>query len=143
MNFQFNDGGRLEAGYKGTTGDCVCRAIAIVSGLNYQQVYDDLNELSKREHLTKRRKHKSCARNGVKRSTYDKYLTSLGFKWTPTMGVGTGCRVHLNEDELPDGKLIVRVSKHLTSVIDSVLNDTYDCSRNGRRCVYGYYSKSF
>jgi hypothetical protein len=24
-------------------------------------------------------------------------------------------------------------------VIDGVIHDTHDCSRNGTRCVYGYY----
>lgn len=37
--FQYNDGGRKDAGYKGFTGDCVCRAICIASGLPYQKVY--------------------------------------------------------------------------------------------------------
>ena len=40
-----------------------------------------------------------------------------------------------------NGRLIVKVSKHLTSVIDGVINDTYDPSRNATRCVYGYYIK--
>jgi len=53
--------------------------------------------------------------------------------------IGQGCKVHLRKDELPQGKLIVRVSKHITSVIDGVINDTYDCSRGATRCVYGYY----
>lgn len=40
MTFQFDDGGRAAAGYKGTTGDCACRAIAIASGRPYQEIYD-------------------------------------------------------------------------------------------------------
>ena len=40
--FKFNDGGREAAGYKGKTGDCVCRSIAIVTGLPYQQGYEAL-----------------------------------------------------------------------------------------------------
>jgi hypothetical protein len=55
------------------------------------------------------------------------------------MLIGQGCKVHLRSDELPSGRLIVRVSGHITSMIDGVLHDTYDCSRNGTRCVYGYY----
>jgi hypothetical protein len=56
------------------------------------------------------------------------------------MGIGTGCKVHLNADELPKGRLICNVSKHYSAVVDGVLNDTYDSSRNGNRCVYGYWS---
>ncbi|KKL59947.1 hypothetical protein LCGC14_2210300, partial [marine sediment metagenome] len=29
MFWKFNDGGRIAAGYKGDTDDCVCRSIAI------------------------------------------------------------------------------------------------------------------
>jgi hypothetical protein len=57
------------------------------------------------------------------------------------MGIGTGCQVHLREDELPKGNIIVNLSKHLSCVKDGVLHDTYDCTRNGNRCVYGYWVK--
>jgi hypothetical protein len=56
------------------------------------------------------------------------------------MRVGSGCRVHLRADELPPGRLIVRVSKHVAAVIDGVIHDTFDCSRGGTRCVYGYFT---
>ena len=83
----------------------------------------------------------SHARTGVQKCVYDKYIKSLGWKWQPTMGIGTGCQTHLLADELPDGRLIVSVSKHMTAVIDGELHDTYDCSRDGTRCVYGFYYK--
>jgi len=79
-------------------------------------------------------------RNGVGREIYHPYLLSFGWKWQPTMKVGQGCRVHLRQDELPKGNIIVRVSKHITAVIDGVIHDTFDPSRDGTRCVYGYYS---
>jgi hypothetical protein len=142
MQFQFNDGGRAAAGYKGKAGDCVCRAIAIVTGLPYQQVYGTLNAAAKVERSGKRRRGKSSARNGVHKATYRRLLESEGFKFVPTMGIGTGCRVHLREDELPMGRLIVAVSRHLVAVIDGVIHDTHDCSRAGVRCVYGYYVKA-
>jgi hypothetical protein len=41
------------------------------------------------------------------------------------------------------GTLIVSCSKHITVVKDKVLHDTYDCSRNGTRCVYGYWMKGY
>ena len=70
-----------------------------------------------------------------------KYLQKLGWKWTPTMFIGQGCKVHLKKEELPMGTLIVSCSKHITVVKDGVLHDTYDCSRNGTRCVYGYWTQ--
>lgn len=57
------------------------------------------------------------------------------------MGIGTGCRVHLRADELPVGRIIVAVSKHYAAVVDGVLRDTFDCSREGTRCVYGYWKQ--
>jgi len=68
-------------------------------------------------------------------------MKELGFEWKPTMNIGQGCKVHLRADELPCGNIIVNVSKHFAAVIDGVLHDTYDCSREGTRCVYGYYKR--
>lgn len=141
MKYFFNDGGRERAGYKGITGDCVVRAIAIVTEQDYQKVYDDINKLGLSERTGKRKKDKSNSRTGVYKSTTKKYMEKIGWKWTPTMFIGSGCNVHLKESELPSGKLLVKVSKHATAVIDGVINDISDCSRNETRCVYGYFSK--
>ena len=43
--WQYNDGGRAAAGFHGETGDCVCRAVAIVTGKRYAEVYDELSAL--------------------------------------------------------------------------------------------------
>jgi hypothetical protein len=148
MKHQYNDGGRAQAGYKGDTGDCVTRAIAIATEQPYQTVYDamfagkELHRDTKRDRLARRLAVRGASpRNGCPRKVYDKYLKALGWAWQPTMRIGTGCRVHLAEGELPQGRLIVRVSKHVCAVIDGTINDTYDPSRDGTRCVYGYYYK--
>lgn len=142
--FNYNDGGRLQAGYKGQTGDCVCRAICIATGKPYQEVYDALANGNATQRKGKREGSKAGKRTAsmginTKRKWFADYMDLLGFKWTPTMLIGQGCKVHLLADELPKGKLIVNVSKHFTCVIDGIINDTYDCSREGTRCVYGYY----
>jgi len=163
--FNYNDGGRSAAGYKGHTGDCVCRAISIVTGKPYQEVYDFLSESNAKQ---RRGKYEAKSKVGIKtaargintkRKWFADYMTSLGFIWTPTMLVGQGCKVHLTSEELPKGRLVVAVSKHYTAVIDGVINDTYNPQRgkvaevitvNGEtmmttpsvpeRCVYGYYT---
>ena len=136
MNHVYATGGREKYFKKLDVGGCVTRAIAIATGKDYKEIYDRINTLAKKE----RRTNKSHARNGVWKETYKKYIKQeLGFTWTPTMAIGSGCKVHLNEQELPSGTLIVRVSKHLVAVKDGVLYDTYDCSRDGKRCVYGYW----
>lgn len=141
IKFQFNDGGRNRAGYRGKApGDCVCRAIAIATQRPYQEIYDLIDaEGAKERTLKKRRGKKSSARTGVFKPTTRRVIESLGWVWTPTMQVGQGCKVHLRPDELPPGRLIVSVSRHLVAVIDGVIHDTYDCSRGGTRCVYGYW----
>lgn len=168
--FLFNDGGRAAAGFKGSAGDCVCRAIAITAGLPYREVYEALAEGRGNQRASKRSGRKSrSAREGINtsRKWFRDYMASLGFTWVPTMHVGQGCKVHLCAEELPGGRIIARVTKHLTAVLDGVIHDTYDprrdvhCTRpndgtplkpgerinpgNGlvcwveRRCVYGYW----
>lgn len=139
MQFQYNDGGREAAGYIGTTGDCVVRAIAIATEKSYKEVYDEMNMLGKKERKSKSRTSKSSARTGVHKPTIKKYMETLGWQWIPTMLIGQGCKVHLRDGELPMGRLVVAVSKHNVAVIDGVINDNHDCSRDGNRCVYGYF----
>lgn len=141
MKFIYNDGGRAAAGYKGNAGDCCARAIAIVTGTPYQEVYDAVNAAGIGERVGKRKRGVSNARTGVYKKTVRKLMESLGWIWHPTMAIGQGCKVHLRAEELPAGRLVVTVSKHYTSVIDGVIHDTFDPSRGGTRCVYGYYSK--
>ena len=137
MDFVYNDGGRAAAGYKGRAGDCVVRAIAIATQKRYQEVYDAINALALAGRT--RRGRRSSARSGVSRTTYERYLRDLGWEWVATMQLGSGCRVHLRRDELPKGRLVVRLSRHLTAVIDGVIHDLYNPDRRGTRCVYGYF----
>jgi len=142
MTYVYDDGGRAAAGYKGETGDCVVRAIAIAAELPYQEIYDGINELALGERTGTRKRGKSNARLGVYKGTIRKYMEALGWTWTPTMQIGSGCQVHLRADELPAGRLVVSVSKHSVAVIDGVVHDTHDPSRDGTRCVYGYFQRN-
>lgn len=157
--FQHNDGGRSDAGFKGSTGDCVCRAICIATGKAYKEVYDALAKGNATQRLSKAQairvrnagKHNGpnvlakikikTASKGINtdRKWFSDYMKSLGFVWVPTMFIGKGCQVHLKAEELPAGRLVISLSRHMTAVIDGVIQDTYDCSRGGTRCVYGYF----
>jgi len=130
-------------------GDCVVRSIAIATNLPYIQVYEDLRAANalyaqvRDNKLSRQLKQRgSSPRNGNHRNVFHDYILSHGFEWVPTMKIGAGCQVHLRPKELPSGTLIVKVSKHLTAVIDGVIQDTHDPSRGGSRCVYGYYIKT-
>jgi hypothetical protein len=143
MRVHITDGGRAAAGFKGKTDDCVVRAIAIAAQLPYQEAYDLVNEFSANERgrIRNGKKRKSSARTGVYKPTIRKVMDHLGWTWVPTMRVGQGCKVHLREDELPKGRIIVSVTKHSCAVIDGVVHDNHDPTRGGSRCVYGYFFK--
>lgn len=174
MKFVYDDGGRHLAGFVGTkVGDCVARSIAIAAQLPYTIVYDRLANGNAEQRSSKHSRR--FASHGVRtaqsgifttRKWFLDYMAELGFVWTPTMKIGTGCKVHLHDGELPMGRLIAKVSKHYTAVIDGVIHDTFDPQRevhcirplssgplregewineNGvcsisRRCVYGYWT---
>lgn len=127
-----DDGGRSAAGFVGSARDCVVRAIAIASRIPYAQVYADLARVMG-----------VTPRNGVRtqRIAFKRYMRGLGFRWTPTAGIGQGCTTHLRAGELPSvGRLVVSCSRHYVAVVDGVIHDTSDPSRDGTRCVYGYWS---
>lgn len=137
MRFVYNDGGRSASGYRGEAGDCVVRAASIVTRLSYLEVYSLARNLSRQERRTVQ--GRSSPRNGIHKSTVRRLMTELGLTWIPTMFIGSGCTMHLRSSEIPKGRLIVSLSRHTSAVIDRVIHDTFDPSREGMRCVYGYW----
>jgi hypothetical protein len=147
LTWEHDDGGRWAAGFKGHAGDCGARAASIATGRPYEDVYRLLAKFHSESPLTRWQKKRGfkwerSARNGVTVHAMRRYLIGeCGWVWTPTMSIGSGCTVHLAVGEVPmSGPLVVRVSKHFTAVVDGTILDTYDCSRDGTRCVYGYWS---
>jgi len=110
----YDDGGRWDAGYRPRhVGDCVIRAVSIATQKPYDEVYRALG----------------------KRRLYHPYLTALGWGYVP---IG-GRRARLDHAELPRGRLVVEISRHLVAVIDDVIHDTYQPSN--RHYVRGYFAK--
>lgn len=138
MKWIYSDGGRSNY-FKGSANDCVCRSIAIANNMDYKDVYDLINSYIDKEPLDE--KYINNARDGISKELSRKILEDLGWIYTPTMKFGSGCTIHLKKEELPKGRLIVQVSKHLTTVIDGVIYDCFDPSRQGTRCVYGFWTK--
>jgi len=134
MKYNYNDGGRKAAGYKGEANDCVVRAVAIATGRDYREVYKELARVMASYG------HERSARNGIPNKITKRYLEDhLGFEWVPTMGKGTGIQHHLRADELPSGTYIVNLSRHLATVIDGTVHDNHDPRRGGTRGVYGIW----
>ena len=132
LNIKYNDGGRSKYFKAKNVSDCAIRAIAIGMDKDYKEVYNALKALNKGT---------SC-RNGTPKSVDTKYLKQSGWQTIPNiMGVGTGILYHLNFWDLQElikhyPKMIIQVSKHLTTIINGELHDTYDCSRGGTRGIY-------
>lgn len=145
MKFVYSDGGRISAGFKSESArDCVCRSISIASGIPYSEIYGRLSHGNHTQIKTKKSSNnsgKKTASAGINtnRKWFKDYMKELGFSWVPTMKIGSGCKIHLRDGELPTGRLVVSLSRHFTAVIDGTIYDTHDPSRNGSRCVYRYY----
>lgn len=123
LQYNFNDGGRSQY-REGSAGDCVARAISIAAKLDYKAVCEELQR-------------RGCPNpeEGCHKRVWGRYLKDLGFKWVTSAGKG-----RTNTDHIPaEGCVILRQKRHLCTVIDGVLNDTYE-THNKR--FSGYYIKS-
>jgi len=126
--FIYNDGGRADAGYKGTAGDCGVRALAIVTNSDYKEIYKMLAQANKNFGFAK------SARNGIQRNVYEPVLNQLGWHWVSAPKfIGRKARC----SDLK-GRVIALQAGHYVAVIDGVPNDIFDCSN---RMVYGYWEK--
>jgi Protein of unknown function (DUF2786) len=129
MELIWNDGGRAGCGFVGLSGDCVTRAIAIATGLNYRDVYRSLGEASQK-----------TPRNGVSTTVAEEYLAQL--QWE---------RVHSGERrfdslQIPAGVVIVHLVKphalrrgHFCTVIDHVIHDTWNPSEEDEYLIENYW----
>jgi hypothetical protein len=155
--FVKDDGGRrgsgIPRGHKGDeTNDCVARAIAIATEKPYREVHDAMTAAKVRyvaagkSAWTKRARHRGGVRafhadHGVYDEAYGPYLEGLGWRFTSTKDLPRGKGVHLRADELPPGRLIVRLPGHLVAVIDGEIHDVSDPSSEGRARIRGYWTE--
>lgn len=139
MVWSYNDGGRARAGFKGSNGDCVARAIAIATGMPYEMTYRMVDLAAREENRDF--KDRSDSQTGVYSETQSRLLTALGWVWVPKTGRGRR-KMYLTTGALPTGTLIVSLNEHLVAVIDGILHDTYDSSHGGTERVLGYWRKA-
>jgi hypothetical protein len=129
MNFTYNDGGRKEAGLKGSAGDCGARAMAIALGMDYKAAYNELAQANKDKGFAK------SARNGIYKDIYEDVLKKHGWVWNPApkfVGRKAKC------SDMPTGTVIARQAGHYVAVINGLAQDTWDCSE---KMVYGFWAK--
>jgi hypothetical protein len=134
---RWHDGGRKDSGFKGAAkGDCFTRAVAIVTGRPYREIYREVEAMGKAEWPYRMSiKRRSSARNGVYMVTMDPYMSSIGWQWVPVHGM------HLRPDELPEGRIIAATDDHVAAVIDGVVWDIGEPTRDGTVVIDGYWKE--
>lgn len=122
--FIWHDGGRAGAGFVGTTGDCVVRALAIATGKNYRDVYDRIFDASGK-----------TPRDGVVTTITDEILTAEGFTRVDLPLPLSFIAV----EHLIDGVAVLRFKGayehsrgHVCTVVNGTIYDTWDATRDDR-----------
>ena len=150
--FEYNDGGRLAAGFTGLRDDCVVRAIAIATGKPYRDVFNALQNGLRHQIEVERLGSLKYGIKGDYRPTatpheglcghvFGPYLRWLGWEYVVRPVVTNGKPLRLRSGALPPGHLIVLLSNHLVAVINGVIHDTHNSALRGMRPIYGYFIK--
>ena len=125
--YNYNDGGKKEAGFKSDQ-DCGIRAVAIACELSYNEARSILKQAAKNGKMGSRQISK-----GIYKEDMSFALRGLGWTWMPAPKLeGRKARYK----DLPKGRVIARMAKHYSAVIDGEIHDTWDCSE---KMVYGYW----
>ena len=133
IGYRYDDGGRAAAGYRGKTGDCVVRAIAICAREDYLAVYRTMAEHMKRNgyaasgnaYATRERNRKTPRRRGQlsARRVQDRVLEAYGFT---KVQLPAGERPTYTEAHRRYGDCIAGTTKHLVAIVGGALRDTFD-----------------
>ena len=130
-NYTHDDGGREVAGLKGKSGDCGVRAMAIACEIPYVEARSRCKDAAKAGKM----RSKAIAR-GMYREDMTAALSELGWEWRAAPKFeGSKARY----SDMPEGRVIARMSKHYAAVIDGTIHDTFDSTR---KMIYGYWIKS-
>jgi len=140
IEFRKDDGGRSAAGFRGTANDCGVRAAAIVTQSDYRSTYDALYALQKAFRGNSRKKavkaKSASPRKGVWKEVMDDYMTKAGAAWVPMAGIGGDIvRVADVAKRWSRGRIVMRLARHYSAMIDGVNVDTWPQHPNKR--VYG------
>tara|TARA_R100000773_G_scaffold44034_1_gene43799 strand:- start:724 stop:1137 length:414 start_codon:yes stop_codon:yes gene_type:complete len=134
MKFIKNHGGR-ENYYptklkKDLTSDCVIRAIAIATETDYKEVMTKLFEIGLE--VGQMPNNKKC---------YEIYLNHLGWVKKSPLKKSNGKKYkvkNISKFFTSYKNVIIHTTRHLTTLVDGDLNDTWDCRE---WCANSYYIK--
>ena len=146
LPWEYHDGGRKAAGFRGKAGDCVTRALSIALDLDYRGLYDGLAKGNRTfwEARAKRAKNprhakvyegriSATARNGSSPQVFEPVLAEAG--WVKVK-FPKGSRL----SDLPtDALLVVSLRSHLVVVDHGVIRDTFDSSYGYNRPAFSYW----
>ena len=140
IGYIYDDGGRKDAGYKGTTGDCVVRAAAIISATDYREMYGmmaDANansaQRAKRQGV-KRGYAKRTAANGVAKDAYVKVFGQIGLV---KVRLPKGQRPTYTEAYERYGDCVVTTARHMCAIVGGNLRDLFDGRTYEMESEYG------
>ena len=127
IRYQYNDGGRKEAGYKGHTGDCVARALAISTGKPYKEIYDFVGETMK-SHGYKRSANAYYSgnhRRGMRKPklVQEDIIRSFGFE---KVKLPKGPRPTYRQAYEQYGDCMVATRGHILAIKDGAVQDIFD-----------------
>jgi hypothetical protein len=128
--YNHNDGGRLASGFKGKSGDCAIRAMAIACCIPYNEARSRCKDASAVGRLGSR-----ATARGMYKEDFTAALSKLGWRWfSAPKFEGRKAR----GTDMPSGRVIARMSRHYAAVINGVVNDSWDSSE---KMVYGYWGQ--
>lgn len=112
---------------KDTYGDCVIRALTKALSLEWLQVFDEMQPISREMQVPF-----NC------KPCYEQYILSKGFKYFGISNAKGTKRptVESFAKNNSDGVYILRVAHHLVTVVDGYYYDTWD---SGSKSLYGYW----
>lgn len=117
-----NDGGRSQSKRPRQKNDCTVRALAIARGLPYDMAYDLIKDAGR-----------TCSRG----FHFPKWMSSQPWGRKISFPAVKGQR-RMNPSSFvvsfPKGRYICQVAKHVFSVVDGVVQDTFENAPD--RCIY-------
>ena len=108
--------------------DCVARAIAIATGLDWMLVMEGLFNIGLR-----------MGRMPNESQVFEEYLSEIGWVKNKPLRKSNGRKYKVKNLPIDkDKRYIIRTSKHLTAITYGEHRDTWNC---GESCANSYYTK--
>ena len=132
IGYQYDDGGRKGAGRK-TKGDCVARAMALITQRPYEECYRRLANAQKDAGFAR------SANSGVSKKVSRRVFEEAGLV---KVKQGRGNKLTLSEAHARYGNCVVSTRRHVIALIDGAVHDTWD-SRFTHKPIRGFGSGEY